>query len=344
MLRSGLSSLSRSSRSSRLFIFIWMALLGLTLQAAESSTTIRIGLLQFGTVNWAVDVMQAHQLAQKRGVNLKIVPLASGDASTVALQGNAVDVIVSDWIWVSRQRADGNNYAFVPWSNAVGSVMVKANSNIRRVTDLQGKSIGISGGQFDKTWLLLRAYANKVNGIDLSQTSRQVYAAPPLLNELAQSGQVDAALNVWHYDARLLANGMRPLIKIDEILAGLGVDKPIPLIGWVFREDWANQNHDAMVSFLSASNEAMKILAKSDGEWERIRPLTRAEDDRTFEALKSGFISGISDCEHEDWPARVGTVFKALAETGGEKLVGKSRTLSEGTFWSGFKLLPCRKN
>jgi NitT/TauT family transport system substrate-binding protein len=314
-------------------------------QAADAAgATLRVGVLQFGTVNWELDVMQAHQLAQKRGINLKVVPLASGDASTVALQGGAVDIIVSDWIWVTRQRAEGLNYSFAPYSNAVGSVMVKADSGIRSVADLKGKSIGISGGPSDKTWLLLRAYASKKFGIDLNSAAKPVYAAPPLLNELALSGQVDAALNVWHYDARLEANGMRPLIKLPEILAGLGVDKPIPLIGWVFREDWASQNRELLERFLAASQEAKALMARSDAEWERIKPLMRAEDNATFVALRNGYRAGIPSCDNADTQATVASVFKLLAETGGDKLVGKSRVLSDGTFWSTGKLPACPKN
>jgi len=321
----------------------WLALCGLTSQAADV-TTLRVGVLQFGTVNWELDVMQANRLAERHGFNLKVVPLASGDASTVALQGGAVDVIVSDWIWVTRQRAEGLNYSFAPYSNAVGSVMVKPDSGIRTVAGLKGRSIGISGGPSDKTWLLLRAYASKKHGIDLSSAARPVYAAPPLLNELAFGNQVDAALNVWHFDARLEARGMRPLIKLPEILAGLGVDRPMPLIGWVFREDWATQNRDALARFLSASQEAKALMAKSDAEWERLKPLMRAEDNATFLALKSGYRNGIANCTHADSQATVASVFKVLAETGGDKLVGKSRALSEGTFWNGFQLPACPKN
>jgi NitT/TauT family transport system substrate-binding protein len=318
-----------------------MALAGLSAQAAEPpAVTLRVGVLQFGTVNWELDVMQAHQLAHKRGLNLKVVPLASGDASTVALQGGAVDVIVSDWIWVTRQRAEGLNYSFAPYSYAVGSLMVKPDSGIRSVADLKGRAIGISGGPSDKTWLLLRAYASKKFGLDLNSAAKPVYAAPPLLNELA--------LSVWHYDARLEAHGLRPLIRLPEILAGLGLDKPIPLIGWVFREDWAQQNREALERFLGASQEAKALMAKPDAkgeaEWERLKPLMRAEDNATFVALKNGYRNGIASCEFADAQASVASVFKLLAESGGDKLVGKSKTLMDGTFWSGYKLPPCPKN
>jgi NitT/TauT family transport system substrate-binding protein len=328
----------------RLVSALWLALTCTTAQSADApSETVRVGVLKFGTVNWELDVMEARNLAQKHRFNLKVIPLASGDASTIALQGGAVDVIVSDWIWVTRQRGDAYPYTFVPFSNAVGSVMVKADSDLKTIADLKGKSIGISGGPSDKMWLLLRAYAAKTSGVDLATATKPVYVAPPLLNELAMGSQVDAALNVWHYGARLEASGMHPLIKFSEVLAGLGIDKPIPLIGWVFRDDWAAKNTELLKRFFAASMEAKGIMAKSDAEWDRLKPLMRAEDNTTFLALRAGYRNGIPGCADPDYASTVAATFKILADVGGEKLVGKSPTFNDGTFWSGFKLPVCPK-
>ena len=323
-----------------------LLLLPLTdLNAAESALIpLRIGVLEFGTVNWELEVIKSRGLAVKRGIDLQIVPLASGDASTVALQGGAVDMIVSDWIWVSRQRAESNFYTFAPYSNAVGSVMVKSDSGINTVADLKGKKLGVAGGPFDKTWLLLRAYAQRKLGLDLTQAAEPSYAAPPLLNVLALRGQVDAALNFWHYAARLEVGGMHSLIEVPEMLKGLGVDKPIPLIGWVFRENWATVNTAVVKNFLDASYEAKSILATSDAQWDSLRPKMKVENDAVFKVLRSQFRAGIPVCTDPSTMTHVATTFKILAETGGEKLVGKSRNLSPGTFWPGFTLPQCKAN
>ncbi len=309
--------------------------------AEKPLTPIRVGVLEFGTVNWELEVIQSRELAKKHGVDLKIVPLASGDASTIALQGGAVDMIVSDWIWVTRQRGESNLFTFAPFSNAVGSVMVKSDSGIKKIADLQGKKLGIAGGPYDKTWLLLRAYAQRKLGVDLTQFTQPSYVAPPLLNELVLRGQVDAALNFWNYAARLETAGMHPLIEVPEILRGLGIEKPIPLIGWVFREDWANANLAAVKGFLSASYEAKSILSKSDAQWELLRPKMRAENDAVFKTLRDRFRAGIPTCSDPETVAAVSGTFKILAETGGERLIGKSKNLSSGTFWSGFALPAC---
>lgn len=313
--------------------------------ASTATTSVRVGVLEFGTVNWELATIQERDLAKKYGIDLKIIPLASGDAATVALQGGAVDVIVTDWIWVSRQRAAQNYYSFVPYSVEVGAVMVGADSGIRQLADLRGKKLGIAGGPSDKSWLLLRAYAQRKLGVDLATYTEPHFAAPPLLNELSLRGQVDAALNAWPYAARLEVAGMHELIALPEILHGLGIanpERPVAMLGWVFRDDWAAANREAIGGFLAASYEAKAILAASDAQWDLLRPKMRAPDNAVFTALRTRFRAGIPTCFDDTSIAAIASTFKVLAETGGEKLVGKSRTLSPGTFWSGYTLPSCK--
>src|SRR5262245_23843364 len=77
--------------------------------------TIKLGVLKFGTVNWELDVIKANGFDKAEGLDLEVVELANTGATTVALQAGAVDVIVTDWLWVTRQRADGARFTFVPF-------------------------------------------------------------------------------------------------------------------------------------------------------------------------------------------------------------------------------------
>ncbi|MCF8167637.1 MAG: ABC transporter substrate-binding protein [Rhodoferax sp.] len=303
--------------------------------AQAQNNTIRVGVLEFGTVNWELTLIQQRELAKKRGIQLVIVPLASGDASTIALQGGAVDLIVSDWLWVSRQRAESRLFSFVTYSNAVGSVMVSADSPIQSVTDLQGRKLGVSGGPHDKIWLLLRGHALRKHQLDLGRSTTVQFGAPPLLNELILRQDLDAVLNTWPFNARLETKGMRHLIGLPEILGGLGVKGGLPLIGWVFREDWANANKDLLNRFFETSREAKQLLKSSDEAWNSLKPRMRAENDAIFLSLRDKFRAGVPDCLTEQTRQDIARAFEVLAEVGGEKLIGKSRQLAQGTFWPG---------
>ncbi|HRP98810.1 MAG TPA: ABC transporter substrate-binding protein [Rhodocyclaceae bacterium] len=314
-----------------LIVLSWLAVQPL---AADDRPTVRVGVLQYGTVSWELEVIRRAALAEREGVDMVVVPLALNDAANVALQGGAVDVIVNDWIWVSRQRSDGRDFVFVPYSRAVGGVMLRPDAGVATLAGLRGKRLGIAGGPVDKSWLLLRAYARRTVGEDAARLVRTEFAAPPLLNELMLRGELPAVLNFWHFNARLRAAGMRELISLDEMLAELGVRGPLPMIGWVFSAGWAESNRAAIDGFLRASAAAKALMRDSDEIWQQLRPMMRVDDEATFVALRDGFRAGIpGPSERAEAVAR--QVFGILAEEGGRALVGNARTLAPGTFWNG---------
>jgi NitT/TauT family transport system substrate-binding protein len=324
----------------RFFICAWLIVAGqfssliASAQSAELPV-LRVGVLQFGTVSWELEAMQRAGLDVRAGVRLQVVPLALKDAANVAMLGSAVDVIVNDWIWVARQRAEGRDFTFVPYSLAVGGVMVRPDSGIGRFADLSGKRLGIAGGPLDKSWLLLRAYARRTVGDDAAQWLRPDFVAPPLLNELMLKGELPAGLNFWHYGARLQAAGMVPLLGMDEVLAALDVRAELPLLGWVFREQWAADNAAVIRGFLRASTETKQLLRESDEAWLALRASMKVDDDETFIALREGYRAGIPAAAMGEAEHVARKVFDILAAEGGKALVGNARRLVAGTFWAG---------
>jgi len=81
---------------------------------SRAASPIRVGTLRFGSVGWELDVMRRHGLDAAAGVALEPVEFAAGQATEVALQGGRVDMIVQDWLWVSRQRASGADWTLAP--------------------------------------------------------------------------------------------------------------------------------------------------------------------------------------------------------------------------------------
>jgi NitT/TauT family transport system substrate-binding protein len=70
--------------------------------ARADPVPVRIGVLEFGTVNWELDTIKHYGLDIEHGIRLDTVGLAGRDATTIALRAGEVDVIVIDWVWVSR--------------------------------------------------------------------------------------------------------------------------------------------------------------------------------------------------------------------------------------------------
>ncbi|HWM30109.1 MAG TPA: ABC transporter substrate-binding protein [Methyloceanibacter sp.] len=321
-----------------LLAFLLCAIAGVGIgHAAETPSKVKIGVLKFGTVSWALDTIQANGLDKAEGIELDIVPLASTQATTVGLHGGSVDIIATDWLWVSRERSSGGNFTFSPFTTALGSIMVPPNSPIKTLADLKGKKLGVAGGPLDKSWLLIVAYSLRTAKLDLRTETRQEYGAPPLLNERAKQGQIDAVLNFWPYAARLEAEGFTQLIGLEEVVRELGAKGEVSMVGYVFSEDWAKQNLAGVQGFLRAAAKADDLLATSNEEWDRLKPLMAENDptftEATFEALRRRYREGIPERSVAENEADAKVLYQFLRELGGEKLVGPGTELAPGTFW-----------
>lgn len=285
-----------------------------------------------GTVNWELTTIRDRGFDRANGFTLDVQDVAAGPAAQVALQAGEVDVIVSDWLWVARQRAEGADFVFIPYSRAVGALHVPAGSTAKTLADLKGAKIGIAGGPVDKSWLILRAYAKAELGMDLATETEQVFGAPPLIFETALGGELDGAVNFWHFGAKMEAAGMRPLITVAEAGARLGLDPDTPLLGYVVSGALAREKPELVAGLAAASRSAKEVLATDDAAWEALRPIMNAKDDAQFEALKAGFRAGIPAPGPVDQEAAA-RMLQIMADLGGEELTGTMTGLPDGVFW-----------
>jgi NitT/TauT family transport system substrate-binding protein len=259
----------------------------------------------------------------------------------VGLQGGSVDIIATDWLWVSRERSSGGEFTFSPFTTALGAIMVPPNSPIKTLGDLKGKRLGVAGGPLDKSWLLLVAYALRTANLDLRTETKPEYGAPPLLAERAKQGALDAVLNFWPYAARLEAEGFTQLIGVEDVVRELGAKGEVAMVGYVFSESWAKQNLEAIQAFLRAAAKADELLATSNEEWHRLKPMMGENDptftDATFDALRRRYREGIPERSTAENETDAKVLYQFLRELGGEKLVGPGTDLAPGTFWHGGK-------
>jgi NitT/TauT family transport system substrate-binding protein len=303
-----------------------------SLPALAETPVLKIGVQASGTVAWELDTISHYGLDTERGFTLEVVDLAGGPATQVAFQGGEVDAIVSDWLWVARQRAEGRDFVFIPYSKAVGGLYVAADSTAETLADLAGEKIGIAGGPVDKSWLILRAYAQQEYGVDLAAATEQVFGAPPLIFQAALSGEVQGAINFWHFGAKMEAAGMRQLVGVAEAAEALGLDPETPLLGYVVKGEMLSAHPELVEGLAGASRAAKELLASDPAAWDRLRERMNAADDTQFEALKAGFLAGIPAVGAVD-EAAADRMLRLMAELGGEELLGKVSELPADVFF-----------
>lgn len=310
-----------------------VVVLALVVQHARAADHIRVAVQRTGTLAWELAVIRDHGIDRQLNLSIETTELASTEAGQIALKGGSADLILSDWLWVARERALGDHLVFYPYSSSLGAVMVPANSPIQNIVDLKGKKLGIAGGPLDKSWLLLQALAHRF-GVDLKSQANIAYGAPPLLSQKALQGETDATLTFWNFCAGLEAKGMRPAIAMADVMRQLGATAPVAMVGYVFDGRWAEQHRDLLDRFFIATDTAKKILANSPEEWQRLAPRIGVSDASALDIYRQRYLQGIPRRSLAEEAANAEALYHVLAEIGGPDLVGPARELDAGTYYS----------
>jgi NitT/TauT family transport system substrate-binding protein len=299
---------------------------------ASAADRIRVAVQRTGTLSWELDVVKTHGLDRKANLEIQAIELATPEAGKIAIKGGSADLLLTDWLWVTRERALGDNLVFYPSSSTVGAVMVPPNSTVRSVADLRGKKIAVAGGPLDKSWLLLQGLARR-SGLDLRRQTTVVYGAPPLLSEKALQGEHDATLTFWNFCADLEGKGFKRAIVVDEVMKELGAKGAVAILGFAFDGGWAAKNKATVDRFLEVTAQAKEILATSETEWQRLAPRIGVRDPASLAIYRQRYSEGIVRRPIAEEEADARALYGVLAEVGGPELVGPARELDRGTFY-----------
>lgn len=275
-------------------VLILFLLQAASVQAAGNRELPRLTLsvLQFGTAHWELEHIRRRHLDLEAGYRLLLNPVANLPASHLAVTGGSVDGAVADLIWAQSRYQSGTPYLYVPFSAQIGDIVVADDSPVRQVSDLAGLRIGVAGGPDSKGWVLLQKVAAR-QGLNLTRDSEVQYAAPPLLSQALKRGQLDAIVTYWHFAARLRGEGgWRSAFGMADLLAELGLERNLPVLGYVFPRNWAREHGDLVDNFAVSLALAREQLARQPDYWKPLRPLMRNPDDGVFAALQQGFIAG----------------------------------------------------
>ena len=306
-------------------------LLGLS-GAACAADVIRVAVQKTGTVAWEIAAMKALGLDKAADLDVQTTELASTEAGKIALQGGEADIIVSDWLWVARERSLGDKLLFTPYSNALGAVMAPKDFPVHSLADLTGRSIGVAGGPLDKSWLMARAAARK-EGRDLAQSAHPAYGAPPLIAEKLADGELDTALEFWNFCVDLETRGFRRAIEMTDIEKALGASGPVAMTGYVFTEAFARDRGDALRRYLAAAAKARAALSTDTSAWAPIKSRLHIADDAAFQTYRKRYLEGVPRRSVAEEAEDAKALYRAIVAGGGKDLVGDAPELDASLFF-----------
>lgn len=277
-----------------------------------------------GTFSWIVHAMDYFDTDTLNGINVVGTPYASKQATEIALRSGEADVKVDDFLApvLLRQAGIGASGIY-PYATAVGGLVVPTDSDIQSVADLDGKTIA-AGALRDKSILILRTLTISEYGFDVAD-GQVVQAAPPLMMELTATGEVDAALPLWHWVARMEAAGVaREIMTVADMLAELGLPRDLPNLIIVARDDMDDELKTAFIATLQDTFKVMLETPTDDPFWQTIldEELYSLADPNQFPQVVERWKAGTTDQWNQESIEGLVTMVERLVELAGPDAVG----------------------
>ena len=317
----------------RFALLLSLCLTPLGVLSAGAADQLRLATQATGTFNWELAVAKAYGLDKAANLELTTTELASTEAGKIALIGGGADLILSDWLWVARERGLGKELVFYPHSTALGAVMAKDPAAFKTPADFIGKKLGVAGGPLDKSWLMLQAWALR-QGVDLKNKAAIVFGAPPLLAEKLAQGELDAALEFWPLAAKLQSEGFSRAIDLAEVEKQLGAAGPVIVTGYVFDESFAAKNGPALARFFDMMAKAKQLIVEDDAAFAKIAPMIGAKDAAALAIYRQYYAQGVPKRPIAAEEADAAAIYRVLAKVGGEQLVGTATELDPKVFYT----------
>lgn len=305
------------------------ALLGAALFATAASAmgdggTIRLMSNPVGTQSYPPFVIKKFELDKKHGFTLEVIPFTNPQASNAALQSKSIEAVVQDWITVARLRNQNVSVIGVaPFLSYVNTLLLPADSEIKTLADLKGKTLGT----YTKTgfdWIILQAVAKQKYGFDLAKEVTLQEGAPSLLRGSLEQGQVDATLMYNSLTPDMILSGKAKLMMtIHDVVAEMGLSEA-PFLMYAMREDYAKEKPENAKAFVAAYQEAIDILLTNPAVWDeqgasmKLAPeaIAMFRDNASKEFIKS-FTPGMADVLNK--------TFDVLLETAGPETLGMTK-------------------
>jgi NitT/TauT family transport system substrate-binding protein len=219
---------------------------------------LRVGTLRIAaqTDAW---VAQQRGFFAKQGIEATLIPFNTGAESIPAMQGGAIDVLLSipGIGMIAMERGldivpvfqDESAHATPPDS---ASVQVMENSPIKTLADLRGKKIGV-GGLSTQNTIAVKMLLDKA-GVDPASVQMSEVPFPAMLNAL-KAGHVDAVVPVDPFTTQLRQSGGR-VISWNYVEA----IPEQPLGVWFAKGSFLKSNPQAIDGFIAAMKESIDYL------------------------------------------------------------------------------------
>jgi NitT/TauT family transport system substrate-binding protein len=268
-------------------------------QGDGQTAKVRIG-WNYHMGNSPAAVAEEKGLFKKHGIDAEVKAHASGPVVSRSLQTKEFDIAYVGFLPTFHDLARGLQVTVVAKSSyGLGSILVRKDSGVSSLKDLKGKKVAGSRKNSGNDVILRAFLLKELAGLDSESDVQMVYMGEEGKGPAVENRQVDGAMTVEPFTSQHLLGGQTRVI-VNTVDAA-------PRHPWyvvVVRNDFLQQNRDAVVRVLRAHVEAVKFLNSNPGEANELIARAFKRDGVSVEVARAarervGFDYAITDKDME---------------------------------------------
>lgn len=222
----------------------------------------------------------------KYGLDVEIVPLSQVGQLWTGLQTGEFDVSASNFLDLLRQRQAGLGVTsirgFIKFGNPIVTTPDKP---YEELPDLAGAKFGtVSTAVLD--WMVIRAAGVKAYGFDVETDAVPTTASPPLIGELLNNGELDAAWQFSDFTLAPLQEGtLKEITNVAELMSEAGFDPDAFYLTYQLADTWREAHPDAVAALIAAMDEAVELMMTDDSVWPDLAAYSGMENEELLPAF-----------------------------------------------------------
>lgn len=299
--------------------------------AAGEPIPVRVAVIESSSAAYVPQLLSEKGIDVKHGLKIEIVPISKPGEQWNAVRSGEADLQSGSWLDLLRQRDAGLKLTAIGSFSTFGNPIVAlADKSYDSLGDLKGARIGTPGESL-LDWMILRTAAKRA-GVDLSTDAEVQSAAPGLINELLDKGDLDAALQFSDFTFAPVSQGKyREVTTLPKALDEAGLDPNSLYLTWNLADAWRQAHPDAVSDLVAALNEGVDLLETDDSVWPALAERSGVTDANLLEPFvamqRASFDAPYSEEQLEPTRALLDEIVSVV----GAKEVGVSE-LDESAF------------
>jgi len=210
----------------------------------------------------ALYVAQQRGLFRAAGLNVKIVPVVSGETAIAGQLAGEYDVVLGNYVsYILADALHHDTFRVLAPGSADSPndsvLLVPARSRIQTIAALKGRTIGVNALNNIGTLLITSLLAENAMGVKHDHIRFKAIPFPDMTHAL-RTHQVDAAWMVEPFVTYAEMTGATPLADTDQ-----GATQNLPVAGYLVTRSWEEKYPGTAAAFKRALLEGQEIASRN---------------------------------------------------------------------------------